>query len=67
MENERKQIACPKCGQENSADAQICNACGGALRDVRVEVKINREAIVSFVCALFTLVCFVPGLIALGK
>lgn len=65
MENERKQIACPKCRQENPADAQLCNACGAALRDTRVKVKINREAIVSFVCAVFTLVCFVPGLIAL--
>ena len=64
MEDEKKQIACPKCGQENPADAQSCSSCGCALRDTKVEVEINREAVISFICALFALGCFLPGLVA---
>ncbi len=70
MENERKQIACPKCGQENPADAQLCNACGGPLTQAgpmtqKVAVKVSRLAIASCVSALLALACFTPGMIAI--
>ncbi|MFH1715843.1 MAG: zinc-ribbon domain-containing protein [Planctomycetota bacterium] len=65
MEDERKQTRCPKCGKDNPDDARFCNSCGCALPNTGVEVKISREAIGSFVCALVTLGCFVPGLITM--
>lgn len=64
MENERKQTHCSKCGKGNPADARFCDSCGCALPNTGLVVKISREAIGSFVCAIVTLVCFLPGLAA---
>jgi prepilin-type processing-associated H-X9-DG protein len=71
MENERKQIACPKCGKENPADAQFCDACGGPLTQAspttqRVSVKVSRLAIASFIGALCGLVLLSPSLFAVS-
>ncbi len=71
MENERKQTACPKCGQENPADAQFCNACGGSLTPAgpmtqSATVKVSRMALVSFIGALCGLVLLSPSLFAVS-
>jgi hypothetical protein len=64
MKNESSPKRCPKCGKENPDDARFCNACGCSIPHAKLDVRISRAAIVSFVCSLFTLGCFVPGLIA---
>ena len=64
MENESSQKHCPKCGKENPDDARFCNACGCELPYIRLDVKVSKSAIASFVCTLITLGCFVPGLVA---
>jgi len=64
MENESIQKRCPKCGKENTDDARYCNACGCVLPDIRLDVKVSKAAIASFVCALIALGCIVPGLVA---
>jgi hypothetical protein len=71
MENERKQIACPKCGKENSAGIQFCNACGGPLTQAsaverRLDVKISALAVASFIGALCGLVLLSPSLFAVS-
>ena len=62
MGNESKQKRCPKCGKENQNDARYCNACGCSI--TRIDVKISKAALISFVCALITLGCFIPGLVS---
>jgi len=64
MENETKQKRCPKCGKDNSDDARFCNACGFVLPNTGPDVKISRKAVGSFVCAIVTFICFIPGLVA---
>ena len=64
MENENSQKRCPKCGKENPDDARFCNACGCILPDRKLDVKVSKAAIVSFICALFALGFFLPGLVA---
>ncbi len=71
MENQIKQIACPKCGKANPADAQFCNACNGPLTQAsavegRLDVKISELAIVSFIGALCGLVLLSPSLFAVN-
>ncbi|MCP4261625.1 MAG: DUF4190 domain-containing protein [Planctomycetes bacterium] len=58
---------CPKCGKENPT--QLCNSCNSPLTpppiaSTNINVNISEMAIASFVCALFALACFVPGLIS---
>ena len=65
MKNENNQKHCPKCGKENPDDAQYCNVCGSALLDMKTDVKISKDAIVSFVCALIAFGCFVPALVTI--
>jgi len=64
MENESSQKHCPKCGKENPDDARYCNACGCSMPHTKLDVRISRAAIASFVCAFFALGCFVPVLVA---
>jgi hypothetical protein len=64
MENENNKKSCPKCKKDNPDDARFCNACGFKLPHTRLDVRISRAAVASFVCALITLGCFVPGLVA---
>ena len=64
MKNKSNQKRCPKCGKENPDDARFCNACGCELPYIRLDVKVSKAAIASFVCALVALGCFVPGLVA---
>jgi hypothetical protein len=64
MENETNKKRCPKCSKENPNDARFCNACGSSLPSIRLNVKISKAALASFVCALIALVCFIPGLVA---
>ena len=61
---------CPNCGRENPDDARFCNSCGRAFTAAepakeRVEVRISKAAVESFICSLIALLCFVPGLIAI--
>lgn len=64
MENENNQKRCPKCAKENPDGARFCNACGCELSYIRIDVKVSKSAIGSFVCAFIALGCFVPGLVA---
>lgn len=65
MEHENRQKHCPKCGKENPDDTQYCKVCGSAFLDMKIDIKINKDAIASFVCALIAFGCFVPGLVAI--
>ena len=64
MENENNQKHCPKCGKENPNDARYCNACGCILPVRKLDVKVSKAAIVSFVCALVAVGFFVPVFVA---
>jgi len=64
MVNENNTKRCPKCGKENPDNARFCNACGRKLLYMRLDVKVSKAAIASFVSALIALGCFVPGLVA---
>ena len=60
---------CPKCGKENSDDARFCNSCGCQLTQHPattgcVNVRISKAAIVSLLCALCGLACFMPAVVA---
>ncbi len=72
MEDEKTQMRCPKCSEENSQGARFCCSCGSALTraeatDQSISVRVSTIALVACIGALCGLALVVPILIAVTR